>query len=125
MVVYSDQIATSTSEATTMTAMTGSPYSPLLDGRLIQLRLYCGGDAVTSLWEIVTIKLGSSKWGIPVYVSATGSNIRTAPAVPTPVGVMNCDLPVFTGVQITAQIQHLTSGTPITFNAQLLGVFRG
>jgi len=125
MVVYSDQIATSTSEATVMTQMTGSPYSPLLNGSLIQLKLLCGGDAVTSLWEIVTVKLESSKWGIPVYVSCTGSNIRTAPANPTPIGIANCDLPVYTGVQITAQIQHITQATPATFNAQLVGTFRG
>lgn len=45
MVVFSDEMGTSVSVATTLTAMTGSPYSPLVTGRLIQVKLNASGDA--------------------------------------------------------------------------------
>ena len=43
--IYSDEMGTSTSVATTMTAMTGSPYTPQKAGRLLQVRLGASGDA--------------------------------------------------------------------------------
>ena len=123
MVIYSDEMATTTGVATTFTAMTGSPYSPLESGRLIQVKLNVTGDAVTSLIENVTVKLSNPKWGVDLYVTVAGANIRTAPAFPIPVGVQNCDLPVVIGSDIKCEYKHETGATPVTPRVQLIGVF--
>jgi hypothetical protein len=121
--IYSDEMAYSTSVATTLTAMTGSPYSPLADGRLIQVKLGASGDAVTTLIENVTVKLSCPLWGVDLYVSLEGANLRTAPAFPIPKGVQNCDLPVKTGNRITIEVMNRTGATPVTPRYQLIGVF--
>lgn len=123
MAIYTDEMATTTGVATTLTEMTGSPYSPLLSGRLIQVKLNVTGDAVTSLVENVSVKLSSPKWGVDLWVTVAGANIRTAPAFPIPLGVQNCDLPVETGVNIKCEYIHRTGATPVTPRVQLIGVF--
>lgn len=123
--IYSDEMAYASGVVTTLTAMTGSPYYPLRSGRLVQVKLGVSGDAVTSLIENVTVKLTSPKWGTPLYVTTEGGNIRTAPAVPIPKGVQNCDLPVETGSKITIEYMHRTGATPVTPRIQLIGVFEG
>lgn len=125
MIIYSDEIATYIGAGKTFVAMTGSPYSPKLSGRLIQLKLVVYGSAVTALIEGLVAKVESSKWGVPVHVVAAGGGLRTAPAVPIPVGIQNCDVPVTTGVQITAEIKNVTADTPVTVEATLIGVFEG
>mgnify|MGYP001383791720 FL=1 len=105
--------------------MTGSPYSPKLSGRLIQLKLVVYGSSVAALIEGLVAKVESSKWGVPIHVAAAGAGLRTAPAVPIPVGIQNCDAPVTTGVQITAEIKNVTADTPVTVEATLIGVFEG
>lgn len=110
---------------TTLTAMTGSPYSPLKSGRLIQVKVGVSGDAVTSLLENVTVKLSSPLWGVPLYITTEGANIRTAPAFPIPKGVQNCDLPVQIGSRITVEYMHRTGATPVTPRIQVIGVFEG
>lgn len=106
-------------------AMTGSPYTPPKDGRLIQVKLGASGDAVTSLIENVTALLTSPIWGVPLVVTLEGGNIRTAPAHPIPKGVQNCDLPVKTGNKITITLKNVTGATPVTPQYQLIGVFEG
>lgn len=103
----------------------GSPYSPLTSGRLIQVKVHVGGDAVTSLVELVTVKLESSKWAVPLHITVNGANIRTAPAFPIPTGIQNCDLPVQTGIDIQVKVLHVTGATPVTPQIQVLGVFEG
>lgn len=125
MAIYSDVIGTSVSVTTAYVEMTGSPYSPLRSGRLIQVKLNVSGDAATALIENVTVKLSSSKWGVPVTVAVAGAGIRTAPAFAVPIGVQNCDLPVETGVQITAELKNVTGDTPVTPRYQVIGVFEG
>ena len=121
--IYADEMATSTSVGTTLAAMTGSPYSPLKSGRLIQVKLGGSGDAATALIENVTARLSCPLWGVYLYVSIEGAGIRTAPAFPIPKGVQNCDLPVQTGVDITCEIMNQTGDTPVTPRYQLIGVF--
>ena len=123
--IYSDEIATSTSASTTYVAMTGSPYSPLKSGKLRKLILGASGDAVTSIVEKVVVQLTCPLWGVPVTVSLDGANIRTAPAQAIPQAEMVCDVPVQTGVQITIQIKNETGATPTTPRYNLLGIFEG
>lgn len=118
-------MAYSESAATTLTAMTGSPYTPPVSGRLVQVKLGASGDAVTSLIENVTVVLTNPKWGVPLTVTLEGGNIRTAPAFPIPKGVQNCDLPVAIGSKITIEVMNRTGATPITPRYQLIGVFEG
>ncbi|GAG65150.1 unnamed protein product, partial [marine sediment metagenome] len=70
-------------------------------------------------------RLSSPLWGRPLVVTLEGGGLRTAPAVPIPKGVQNCDLPVKAGNKITAEIKNVTSETPVTPNYQLIGVFEG
>lgn len=121
--IYSDEMATSTTASTTYVAMTGSPYSPLTDGRLIQIKLIVGGDAVTTLIHMVVAKLECPLWGVPLTVATAGADLMTAPAHPIPAGVQNCDLEVKTGVQITLNIKNETGATPVTPRYSVIGVF--
>ena len=125
MVIYSDAMGTSVTVTTSYVEMTGSPYTPPLDGRLIQVKLLAVGDAATALIEGVTALISSPLWGVPLTVSVAGGGIRTAPAVPIPKGVQNCDLPVKTGNKITCQLKNVTGDTPVTPTYQLVGVFEG
>jgi hypothetical protein len=125
MAIYTDLIAYSTTAAKTETAMTGSPYSPKLTGRLLKLHLVLAGGAVTALIEGVYCKLSCSKWGIDQYVFATGGGLRTAPAVPIPIGEVDVDLPVETGVNLTVVTSNFTADTPVTPEIYLFGTFEG
>ena len=116
---YSDSVLT------TLVEVTGSPYTPMKDGRLVQVKLGASGDAVTSLIENVTVVLTSPLWGVPLYVTLEGANIRTATTPPIPKGVQNCDLPVKTGNKIKIEIMNRTGATPVTPRYQLIGVFEG
>lgn len=123
--IYSDIIGTYDGEDTTFTEITGSPYSPKVSGRLVQVKAYWSQTAATSVMAALTFKLTSSKWGVPLHVTIQGSGIATAPAVPPIPGVQNCDLPVETGVQLTVEARHEAGITPITSNGTLIGVFEG
>ena len=130
MVMYSDEMARHTGVATTgfigADGTPGSPYSPLVNGRLIQVKVNVTGDAVTSLIENVTVRLTSPTFGtLPVHVAVAGANIRTAPAVPLAIGVQNVDLNVKTGVNIVVEVMHVTGATPVTPRIQVIGVFEG
>ncbi|GAH57711.1 unnamed protein product, partial [marine sediment metagenome] len=83
--IYSDELATYIGASKTYVAMTGSPYSPLTSGRLIQLKLIVYGSAVTALIEGVVAIVTCPLWGVPVTVGTAGSGLRTAtiPSVPT------------------------------------------
>ena len=127
MPIYSDEMARHTGVGTTTFVAAdgtpGSPYSPLVDGRLIQVKVHVGGDAVTSLVELVTVKLESTKWAIPVHITVNGANIRTAPAFPIPTGIQNVDLPVSTSSPVVISVLHVTGATPVTPQIQVIGVF--
>lgn len=123
--IYSDEMATYIGAGKTLVAMTGSPYSPLTDGRLIQLILVVYGSAVTALIEGLVARAECVLWGVPVTVALAGPGLRTAPAFPIPVGKQNCDVPVKTGSQIKLEIKNVTADTPVTVEATLIGVFEG
>lgn len=123
--IYSDEMAISTSVAATYTAMTGSPYSPLKPGRLRKVELYAAGDAATSLIEMVVVQLTCPDWGVPVTVVTVGSGLRTATVPPVPVGEEVCDLPVSQSSKITIQIKNETGATPVTPRYSVIGIFEG
>ncbi|EJW79940.1 hypothetical protein WUBG_09150 [Wuchereria bancrofti] len=114
----------STSEATTETEMTGSPYSPLVAGRLTKLTATIAGSAATALWNngyIVVKSVGFG--GVDCYLPFTGSGLKTAPALnPNVIVSVDCDLKVSIGVVIRAYVKHETADTPITFEAQLFDI---
>lgn len=128
MARYSDLIGVSTTATTgSFIAMTGSPYSPLKSGRLKKVKLYAGGDAVTSLiGGVVYVRLRSSAFGgVDVFVAIAGRNLETAPAVPISVGETECDVAVESGVPITAEIYQYTGATPVTPRFAVFGEFEG
>jgi hypothetical protein len=113
---------TSTSVATSETAMTGSPYNVTKDSILTEVRVSVAGDAVTSLIEAGYVKLGCKEWaGREVVIPFAGANIRTAPAFPIPVETVHLGsspnskgLPCPRGSSITAVVNHVTGATPVT-----------
>lgn len=124
--IYIDQMATSVSVATTLSAMTGSPYAPLLDGRLRQVILTVAGDAVTSLIEAGHVAIASVTFGgIEIHVPFAGANIRTAPAFPVPITIVDCDVPVRSAKNLTIEIINETGATPVTPRFAVYGVFEG
>lgn len=123
--IYTDEMATSTSAATTYTAMTGSPYSPLKSGRLKSVIVSACGDAATSLIEMVVVQLTNPMWGVPITITLSGAGIRTAPANSIPPKEQIVDMPVQIGSPITIQIKNETGATPITPRYSVTGVFEG
>lgn len=124
--IYSVEMGTYIGAGKTFVAMTGSPFAPLANGRLIQVKLLVYGSAVTALIEGVVATLSSPSFGgVPVTVGTAGSGIRTATIPAVPIGIQNCDVPVKVGVNITLQIKNVTADTPVTVEATLIGVFEG
>jgi hypothetical protein len=121
--IYTDEMGVATGVVTTYTAMTGSPYSPLKNGKLLKVSLFLAGDAATSLIEKVTVKLTSPDWGVPVYVTAVGGGLRTATCPPIPQGDSVCDLPVTQATKITIEYKHDTGATPVTPRISVIGTF--
>ena len=123
MVIYSDIIGTSPSILTTFFPIVGSPYSPLVSGNLIQVKLYFSQTTAASVLSAATVKLTCPLWGVPVYATIQGGGLMTAPA-PTPIpGIQNCLLPVKTGVQITAEVRHEAGIVAVTPQLIIQGVF--
>ena len=126
--IYSDEIAEHTGEETSWTdATTGADYQPLFNGSLIQLKLFWAQTAATSVIQVAGAKCESATFGgRKAIVFLSGGGLQTAPAFPTPVGVLNCDLPVAMASKITTQFKHMSGGiTPVTSNLKLIGVFQG
>jgi hypothetical protein len=121
--IYSDNMATYIGASKTFVAATGSPYSPLTSGRLVQLRLYLYGSAVTALIEGFEVKLNCALWGVDTRIFGSGAGLRTAPAFPIPASVMNVDLPVKDASKIQIEVRNVTADTPVTVEATLIGVF--
>lgn len=125
MAKFTDRIGTSLSEETTETEITGSPYSPLVNGRLTKVTITINGSAVTALWNAGYVVLKSVAFGgVDLYVPFSGGGIKTAPAFNTqPIAEVECDLQVKTGTVIKCYVKHETADTPITFELQVFGHF--
>ncbi|GAI20325.1 unnamed protein product [marine sediment metagenome] len=123
--IYSDELGTYIGAGKTLVAMTGSPYSPLKSGRLIQLKLIVYGSAATALIEGLIAVVTCPLWGVPVTVGTAGGGLRTAPTLPIPVGIQNCDVQIQTGVDLKCEIKNVSADTLVTVEATLIGVFEG
>jgi hypothetical protein len=116
-------------ETTTFTALAGgagsSPYTPDFNGRLVGLRAMVGGDAATSLVELVEFKLSSTTFS-PNQVNGivvAGGGLRTAPFPQAPTEDYVVDQEVKAGVPVTIEARNITADTPVTVCAILLGCF--
>ena len=121
MVKYIDEMGTASATAVTYTAMTGSPYSPLKNGKLTAVRVTMAGQAVTSLMEELSVRLTCPDWGVPVIVKIGGGALRTAPAVPIPTAEVDVDLPVSQASKIT--LEYKFNVTAVTPQVSVCGVF--
>jgi hypothetical protein len=116
-------------ETTTFTALAGgagaSPYTHDEDATLIGLRAIVGGDAATTLTELVEFRLTCTAWkpnqmdGIVVG----GGGLRTAPFLqPAPVDYV-VNQPVKASTKITIEARNITADTPVTNSVVLMGLF--
>lgn len=89
--------------------------------------MYWGQTAVTSIVTILQAKVESASFGgRKAILALAGGALQTAPAFPTPVGILNCDLPVESQKKMTMQFRHTPNTlTPVTSNAILIGIFDG
>lgn len=118
-------MASSASVLTTYAAMTGSPYSPLKNGRLRKVILNCAGDAATSLIEMVVVQITCPDWGVPITIANCGSGLRTATVPPIAPQEQVVDLAVTQSSKLTIQIKNETGATPVTPRYSVIGVFEG
>ena len=116
-----DQMGINNLVGTTYAPVTGSKYTPIVDGRLRAVKLVMAGDAATSLLEECDVKLSSPEWGRDLVCSQGGGGIRTAPAVPVPDSIYECDLPVKATQGITISAQW--NVTPVTPHMVIMGLF--
>ena len=126
--IYSDIIAEHTGEETAWTnATTGADYAPLFNGRLIQLKLMFAQTTAASVVTTVLAKVASASFaGREAIVAMCGSGLQTAPSLPMPIGVLNCDLPVTQAAKLKTMFRHQAGAiASVTVNLLLLGVFEG
>ena len=116
-----DQMAIYNGTGTTYEALTGSKYTPVVDGRLRGVKLVQAGDAATTLAELADIKLSDPKWGRDFVCSQGAGGLRTAPAFPVPDSMYECDLPVLSSQGIT--IEGRWNVTPTTPHLVVMGLF--
>jgi len=115
-------------ETTTYSELAGgagaSPYTPTEDATLVGLRVIVGGDAATTLTELVQFKLTCSTFTPnSIECMGAGGGLRTAPfPQPAPIDY-SMNQPVHAGVPITIEARNVTADTPITNNVILLGKF--
>lgn len=116
---------TSTSVATTETAMTGSPYTVAKAGKLVGAMVSVAGDAASSLIESGYVKLSSKQWqNREVIIPFAGGGLRTATTPPIPISVVSgLDLDCPLGCVINAVVCHVTGATPVTPRIQTTLVF--
>lgn len=115
-------------ETTTYSACAGgagsSPYTPGATGRLLGLRVEVGGDAATTLTELVQFRLTCTTFKPnSIECVGAGGGLRTAP-FPQPAPRDHVvDQPVQAGVPITIEARNVTADTPVTNSVVLLGLF--
>ena len=120
--VWWDELAIINNTGTSYAAVSsGSPYSPIVDGRLIGVMIVFAGDAATSLMEALSVKLQYPTWGRDMILGGGGGGIRTAPAFPVSNAMYECDLPVEANKNIT--MQALWNVTAVTPHVLLMGLF--
>ena len=123
MVIFSDTIGSSTSVSTSYAEISGSPYSPKVNGRLVQLRVHVSNTNASSLVEGFIVKAESVSFGgIEIHCAGQGNGLHTAPAMNAPTAIINCDVPVKVGV--TIKVSLINTVTPTTPVFRIVGVFQ-
>lgn len=131
MAIYVDQMFNTDGESTSLADMnadvsgTTGKYTPLRDGRLLKVIIFIHASAATSLVEGVRIELTNTNWTPnKIMLGATGNGLRTAPAFHQPAYEYVVDQPVSEKSGIAGQY-ILPTGTPVTNNIAVFGVFSG
>jgi hypothetical protein len=124
MDIYTDSMMTSTSGTTAAAAMTGSPYSPLQDGRLLGVIIVMSGQAASSLMETANVILTCPTFNpansLNYYMA--GGGLRTAPAFPIPPATFGINESVLSQQGIKGTLGwNVTAVTP---NVSVTGVFQ-
>jgi len=115
-------------ESTTYTACAGaaqaSPYTPDEDATLVGLRVIVGGDAATTLTELVQFRISCTTFN-PNSMEAMGlgSGLLTAPALKVMPIDHPVNQPVKAGVPITVEARNVTADTPVGVSVALMGKF--
>ncbi len=133
MAIYTDQMFNSDSESTSLADMnngtggTTGDYTPARNGQLLKVVIMIDYTDASSLIEGIRIELENTNWTpnkMMFFVS--GEGLHTAPALSGPRAVMEyvVDQPVTEASKISGQLIHVT-GTPVTSNVRVLGVFTG
>jgi len=115
-------------ETTTYSELAGgagiSPYTPKESGRLVGLRVEVGGDAATTLTELVQFKLTCATFKPnSIEVVGAGGGLRTAPFIQPAPRDFAVDQPVQAGVPIVIEARNVTADTPVTNSVLLIGCF--
>lgn len=116
-----DELALINNTGTSYAAVSSGAYTPVIDGKLVGLKLVMAGDAVTSEIYHLSVKLTEPSWGRDVIVAGAGAGILTAPAAPIENSMYDCDMPVKASQKIT--IQAIWSITAVTPHVTLMGLF--
>ncbi len=131
MAIYVDQMFNSDSESTSLADMnadvsaTTGKYTPLKDGRLLKVILVVGYTASSSLIELLRIELSNTNWTPNLLkFPISGHGLHTAPGPQNRMVEFVIDQPVSEKSGITGQLIHAT-GTPVTSNVAVYGVFQG
>ncbi len=121
----SDSESSSLADMNADVSGTTGKYTPLKDGRLLKVIIFIHGTAATSLVEGIRIELENTNWSPNrLMFGITGNGIRTAPATHQPAYEYVVDQPVTEKSGIKGQLVHAT-GTPVTSNIAVFGVFQG
>lgn len=133
MAIYVTQMFNSDSESASLadmnngTSSTVGDFSPLRDGRLLKVIVSIGYTAAASLIEDIRIELTNTNFTPNTMMFAvSGDGLHTAPHFSGPRSFVEyvVDQPVTQSSPISGQLIHST-GTPVTSNVRVLGVFSG
>ncbi len=130
MVIYIDQMFNTDGESTSLADLnndvssTTGKYTPLKNGRLLKIVIFIHGTNASSLVEGVRIELTNTNWTPnKLMFAATGNGLRTVPAMHQPAYEWVVDQLVTENSDISGQY-ILPTGTPVTNNIAVFGVFQ-
>jgi len=100
-----------------------SPYSPLVQGTLVGIRIIVNAQAATSLTRGVIIRLTCTEWTPnTIQFAVAGNGLKTAPDPIVPTYDFALNLPVKTDKRITLEGRCI-EGTHQTNSILVLGKF--
>jgi hypothetical protein len=106
-----------------------SPYSPLLNGKLVGLRAIANRDSAASLVDHIQFKLSCATFKPNAFtIGLQGSGLQTAPALQSGHAAQqdyDVDQAVQVGSQITIEARNVGADTQVTVSALLYGCFEG